>query len=182
MSGDIAVYFLTFAVVGRLWIVHHHLFATLRTLDPRPMTLNLVYLSMIVLVPFAAQMLGDYGNQPLAAAVYGAVLGVAAALDWVMTRYAAARGFARPERREQVEGRAAARWLSVPAVFLVSVPVAFLSPWPPRRCGWRSSSGGGWLGATSATAPGRASAGAPARARPRDTARRPDARRRPSQR
>ena len=128
VGGDIAVYFFTFAVVGRLWIVHHDLFATLRTLDPRLMALNLGYLSMIVLVPFAAQMVGDYGDQPLAAGVYGAVLGLAALLNWVMARYAAARGFARPERRDRVESRASPRALYIPILFLLSVPVAFLSP------------------------------------------------------
>src|SRR5829696_4830913 len=97
LAGDFGAYFLTFAVVGRLWIVHHHLFATLGSLNPRLMTLNLAYLSMIVLIPVAAELLGDYGYQPVAPALYGVVLGVAAALNWAMARHALKRGFVRPE-------------------------------------------------------------------------------------
>ena len=59
LGGDVLAYFLTFAVVGRLWLVHHRLFATLRAFDSRLMVLNLAYLSMIALIPFPAELVGD---------------------------------------------------------------------------------------------------------------------------
>jgi uncharacterized membrane protein len=54
-------YFLSFAVIGRFWIGHHHVFSMLQDFDRRLIVLNLAYLSMIVLVPFPTELLGEYG-------------------------------------------------------------------------------------------------------------------------
>jgi uncharacterized membrane protein len=128
MGPDLGAYFLTFAVVGRMWVVHHDLFSTLSSFGPRLMTLNLAYLSMIVLVPFAAQLLGDFGDEPLPAALYGTVVGIAATINWLMTRHALDREFVHHDHRARIGAWGSRRALLLPALFLVSVPVAFVSP------------------------------------------------------
>src|SRR5215211_4968262 len=114
LAGDFGAYFLTFAVVGRMWVVHHRLFSTLETFDGRLLTLNLTYLAMIVLVPFAAELIGDYGGEPLPAALYGGVLAGASGLNRVMARHAARAGLLHPDHREEVRPWAAAGAMYIP--------------------------------------------------------------------
>ena len=128
LAGDFGADCLSFAVLGRLWIVHHRLFSMLATFDGRLITLNLFYLAMIVLVPFTAELLGDYGAEPLPAALYAAVLAAASALNWLMARHAAHAGLLRPDRQEAVAPWASAGALYIPGVCAVSIPIAFLSP------------------------------------------------------
>jgi uncharacterized membrane protein len=128
LAGDFGAYFLTFAVLGRMWVVHHRLFSMLESFDGRLITLNLTYLAMIVLVPFPAELIGDYGGEPLPAALYGGVLAGASGLNWVMARHAARAGLLHPDHREAVRPWAAAGALYIPGIFLASIPVAFLSP------------------------------------------------------
>ena len=128
LGGDVLAYFLTFAVVGRLWLVHHRLFGTLESLDSRLMALNLAYLSMIVLIPFPAELLGDYGDQRLPVVIYASVLGVAAGLNWVMIRHAVRAGLVHARHRETTASWGGRRFVFIPAVFLLSIPVALVSP------------------------------------------------------
>ena len=126
LGGDVLAYFLTFAVVGRLWLVHHRLFSTLERFDSRLMVLNLAYLSMIVLIPFPAELLGDYGDQRLPVVIYAAVLGAAASLNLLMTHHAVTAGLVAGEHLETTaRGR---RFLFIPAIFVLSIPVALASP------------------------------------------------------
>lgn len=128
LGGDFLAYFLTFAVVGRLWLVHHRLFATLESFDSRLMVVNLVYLSMIVLIPFPAELLGDYGDQLLPVVIYAGVLSVAATLNWVMVRHALRAGLVHPTHRERTAPWGGRGALFIPGVFVLSIPVAFASP------------------------------------------------------
>jgi len=128
LGGDVIAYFLTFAVVGRLWLVHHRLFATLERFDSRLMVLNLVYLSMIVLMPFPAELLGDYGEQRIPVITYAAVLGAASSLNWVMVRHAVRAGLVHDAHLGVTQTWAARDALYIPAMFLISIPVAFVSP------------------------------------------------------
>ncbi|MBA2567332.1 MAG: hypothetical protein H0V08_06035 [Thermoleophilaceae bacterium] len=52
------------------------------------MVANLVYLSLIVLVPFTSDMLGTYGEIDVAVMTYAAVLGLASLVNVLMIGYA----------------------------------------------------------------------------------------------
>jgi uncharacterized membrane protein len=120
-------YFLSFAVIGRFWIAHHRFFATVHDFDRRLMVLNLAYLSLIVLVPFPTELLGDYGGETDAVILYALVVGSASLLGWVMLRYALYRGHARrhvPARAGPVPGGG----LLPALIFYASIPVAIASP------------------------------------------------------
>ena len=122
-------YFLSFAVVGTLWVNHHRFFATLHRFDLRLLTLNLGYLSLIVLVPFPTELLGDHGGKTIAPVTYALVLGLAASLNWLMIRHTLARRHVREEARAMTEPYAAPGMLAAPAIFFASIPVAFISPY-----------------------------------------------------
>ena len=126
---ELLAYFLSFAVVGRFWLIHHRVFATVGSFDSRLVSLNLAYLAFVVLVPFTTEILGEYGDTSEGVMLYAGVLGIAALLNWVMIRHVVRRDQVREESREETARYAGRGWLTIPAVFLLSVPVALISPY-----------------------------------------------------
>jgi uncharacterized membrane protein len=147
-------YVLAFALVGRFWVIHHNLFETLHGFDRTLMTMNLAFLALIVLIPFSTDLYDAYSDEPLAAAVLGATLGLAAMTNWAMTTHVVRGGLIRDEHREAAEQFASPIGLGFTAAFLLSVPAAFLSVhlaealwistivlrYPLRKLGRRTSS------------------------------------------
>jgi uncharacterized membrane protein len=125
---SLIAYLLSFVLVGRFWIIHHRLFETLRAFDSRLMTLNLAFLTLIVLVPFATELFDRYTQEPIAAAVLGGTLGLAALTHWLAVAYTLRRGLVHEQHRPATEPFASPVGLGFTALFLLSVPVAFLSP------------------------------------------------------
>jgi uncharacterized membrane protein len=124
---SLGAYVLAFALVGRFWVIHHNLFETLRGFDRTLMTLNLLFLALIVLVPFSTDLYDAYTDDSLAAAVLGGTLGLAAMTHWAMATHTLRRGFIAQEHRSQTEPFASPVGLGFTVVFLLSVPAAFLS-------------------------------------------------------
>ena len=56
------------------------------------MALNLLYLALIALLPFSTDLFDRYNDQSLAAAVFGAILGLAALVNWLMHLHAVRAG------------------------------------------------------------------------------------------
>jgi uncharacterized membrane protein len=125
---SLIAYLLAFALVGRFWVIHHRLFETLRAFDSRLMTLNLAFLTLIVLVPFSTALFDRYTDQPIASAVLGATLGLAALTHWLAVVYTLRRGLVHEHHRKHNEPLASPLGLGFTLLFLLSVPVAFLSP------------------------------------------------------
>jgi uncharacterized membrane protein len=118
---------LSFAVIARFWVVHHRLFLSMTRLDDRGLAGNFVFLAAVVLIPFASEVLGRYGEEPAAVVTYALVVGAAIASAVLLGRHAARRGLLRePEepRARRLGERAAV--LRV-ALFALSIPVAFIS-------------------------------------------------------
>jgi uncharacterized membrane protein len=119
-------YFLSFAVIGRFWISHHETFRTLHNFDRRLLVINLVYLSLVVLIPFPTNLLGEYGGEPDAVVLYAFVIGSASLLSWLMLRSALSSGHVAPAlhaaAREMSSGS-----LGAALIFYASMPIALVS-------------------------------------------------------
>jgi uncharacterized membrane protein len=122
---SLAAYALSFALVGRYWVVHHRMFEDLRTFDDALMALNLVFLALIGLVPFSSDLVDRYGQEPIAAAVFAGTLGLAALVNTIMVRYIRRHGFApAADEANRLGGMVS---LTIAVAFLLSIPAAFLS-------------------------------------------------------
>ena len=122
---SLVAYAISFALVGRYWVVHHSIFEDLRSFDGPLIALNLLFLSLIGLVPFSSDLVDRYGEEPIAAAVFAATLGLAGAVNTLMVRHIRRRGFSpAADESNRVGGRVS---LVIAVVFLLSIPVAFLS-------------------------------------------------------
>jgi uncharacterized membrane protein len=118
---------LSFAVLARIWLFHHRLFATLTRFDGNVIVLNFLYLALVTLVPFSCQVIGDYGHESIAAILYATNIGVLGLTGAVMVRYAFRRDLVNPEVAERLEMAPGADNWMVGAVFLVTIPIAAFS-------------------------------------------------------
>ena len=127
-AEEFLAYGLSFAVLGKFWITHHSFFGSLARFDARLMALNLLYLAFIALVPFTSDLLGDYSDQTVAVIIYAlnmaAITGIFAATVRYSLRHELIREWAKPHTRRF------AGWTeyTITVVFLISCPVALLSP------------------------------------------------------
>jgi uncharacterized membrane protein len=115
-------YAISFAVIGRFWVIHHGFFGDVKAFDSRLIALNMLYLGWIVLIPFSSQVLGEYGGQFPAVVLYSANLtGVVLIGQWM--RWDAHR--AGLTDRDEMTGREdLVSSIFIAAVFLLSIAVA----------------------------------------------------------
>ncbi len=123
---SLGAYALAFALVGRFWVLHHNLFEKIHSFDRTLMSLNLLFLGLVVLMPFSAQLYDVYTARPAAAAVLGGTLGMLALVNGAMNAHVLRQGFVHEDRREETQP-AVAVGAGLTTVFLLSVPAAFLS-------------------------------------------------------
>jgi TMEM175 potassium channel family protein len=142
-------YAISFAVIGRYWVNHHRFFGDVTGFDARLLALNLFYLAWIVLIPFSSQLLGDFGSETTGVVVYALNLTAVTLIGWWMAADAQRAGLTRLADDEEREYRY--RSFFVAFVFLLSIPIAYISPslaplcWfalfldPSERFGWARS-------------------------------------------
>ena len=130
-----AAFFISFVVIGIMWVSHHSMFERISTVDRRLLFLNLMLLLGIAFLPFPTALLATYvqdggHNASISAAIYSGtmcVIGIFFYFMWVHL-----------ERRPHllVEGitveqirRAEQKSLVGPIVYGLSIGVAFISAW-----------------------------------------------------
>ena len=123
---DLFAYALSFAVIGRFWIVHHRFFGDVVGFDSRLIALNLFYLAWIVLLPFSSQVLGDHAGDTGAVVLYAINLAGVVLAGLLLFADARRAGLARTDPEEAGESVRVA--LFIAAIFLASIPVAFINP------------------------------------------------------
>ena len=114
---------ISFLVIGSHWRSHHRLFRKVERLDPAVTALNMAWLFLIVIQPFATRVLAGNGAFGLRFSLY-AFLQVATLLCFLL--------MARLMRRLRAEPEVAGsdmRLLTFVAFFAVSIPLSFVTHW-----------------------------------------------------
>ncbi len=119
-------YAISFAVIGRFWLVHHRFFGEVTAFDNRLLALNLFYLGWIVLIPFSSEVLGKYGGHTAALVLYSANLAGVVVVGMWMAADARRAGLTSMDELAVRESRLRSLYLA--SVFLVSIPAAFVVP------------------------------------------------------
>lgn len=119
-------YAISFAVIGRFWLVHHRFFAEVQAFDGRLIGLNLVYLGWIVLIPFSSEVLGEYGGKTTAVVIYSVNLAVVVLLGLLMSADARHRGLTKIDDRTHRENQIRASYIA--GIFGLSIPIALVAP------------------------------------------------------
>ncbi len=124
--GSLLACAISFAVIGRFWVVHHRFFGEVTAFDGRLLGLNLLYLGCIVLIPFSSEVLGEYGGETAAVVLYSANLVAVILVGQLMAADANRAGLTTADEKTRREG--SVRSMYIAAVFLLSIPVAFVAP------------------------------------------------------
>jgi uncharacterized membrane protein len=128
---DLIAYAISFVVIGRFWVSNHRFMRTVREFDAGLMWLLLLFLGIMVLVPFTSETIGQYGEYPVATILYTANMVVLSFAGGLMMRHVSRRGLARPEYEWDVELSYRSSVFTT-AVFTLSLPLAFvIGPWTP---------------------------------------------------
>ena len=126
LREDFLAFAISFAVIGRFWVLHHRLFGEIEAFDGRLLALNIFYLGWIVLIPFSSQLLGEYGGDAAAVVVYAVNLAACVMVGFGMNGYARGAGFMKIDDATHREN--SVRAIYIAAVFLLSIPLAFVAP------------------------------------------------------
>lgn len=123
-SGNAYIAFLiSFIVIGSHWRQHHRLFRSVSRIDSRVAILNMAWLFMIVITPFAARVLSGDGAFAIRFSFYSVIQ-----ILTLLCFLAIARELRniRPVPAERPDD---ARLVAFAAVFAISIPVAFVTHW-----------------------------------------------------
>ena len=126
-------FFLSFVVIGIMWVSHHSMFERIARVDRRLLFLNLFLLLGIAFLPFPTALLAEYvedggTNSHLAAAIYSATMALIGVAFWLMWHHL----YQRPHLlvdgidRQMVRG-ALQRSLVGPIVYTLTIGLAFVS-------------------------------------------------------
>src|SRR4029079_4469826 len=124
---NLLAYGISFAVLGRFWMAHQRFFAALERFDTRLIGLNLLYLAFVALIPFTTKVLGDYGDQTGGVLIYTISMICVTAAFRICVVYALHHKLLAEGVYDSEEFVGWGGYLAI-AVFVVSIPVAFLSP------------------------------------------------------
>ena len=84
---ELLAWVISFFIVGMYWVWHRDLFNQVRFVNRDVVWLNLLFMMPAALIPFAASVLGEYHDEPIALHLYGAVLIVTSLLRWLLYGY-----------------------------------------------------------------------------------------------
>jgi len=125
---QVLAYALSFFIIARLWLGHHRMFKVIRRIDGRFISLNLVMLGLVALVPFPTQVFGNYPQERPAVIVYCVAISAPGIVAALMLRYAAQDNrLTDPSTPREFVIHSQLRSLSIPIVFLSSIPLSFIA-------------------------------------------------------
>jgi uncharacterized membrane protein len=122
-------FLLSFYIVGNYWISYHRTFHVIKRYNRGLIYLNLLFLMFIVLLPFPNDLIGKYPANLTTVIIYAiflAATGISLCLLWVY----ASRGYRLVDETLHPDfiRRLTLRLLFSPLLFLISIPIAFVSP------------------------------------------------------
>lgn len=137
-GAQLLAFAIAFVVIAAYWLANHRMVADFIALDRPTIVANLFLVAAIVLLPFTTRSVGDpdVADLPLPTALMAvniAIVSLAHLLVWVI---ASRRGLLdhTPTAGEWLER--VINGLAAPAVFLCSVPIAYLASPGVARLSW----------------------------------------------
>jgi len=128
----LAVYVLSFTMIGIYWNNHHHLLRATEKISSWVMWTNLLLLFWLSLIPFATSWVGTAHAHPLPAATYGAVALLAAVTYFVLVQ-----AILRANRDDAAIASAVGRDVKgvvSPLIYAVGIGLAVVSPYLSYIC------------------------------------------------
>jgi uncharacterized membrane protein len=118
----------SFAVIAFFWFGHHSTFRYIVALDRRLIALNLLFLGTIAFLPYPTDVLSQSNAQTAGVVFYAiccAAAGLVEAFLWLYASYSN-RGLV-SDSAQAIRVFVLLRMLRIPAVFLLSIPIAVIN-------------------------------------------------------
>lgn len=129
LAPQILAFVISFVVIAAFWLGHYRTFRVLTHADGRLIWLNLAFLLCVALLPFPTTIVARYGGLASAVILYAGFAGLTGLLSALVWLYAASIAhLARPTVTPELARHITYMALTVPLLFLVSIPIALLSP------------------------------------------------------
>ena len=122
-------FFISFIVIGSHWGSHRAIFRYVNKMTDHVIGVNMTWLLMMILTPFAARTLAASGGFGVRFTIYAGIQAIASICLVRMSRALAHEHLLRPDAPESAlhpDNRI--RYVTI-ASFLISIPVAFVTPW-----------------------------------------------------
>jgi uncharacterized membrane protein len=120
-------YVLSFALIGRFWVLHHNRFETFVAFDAGLMALNLLFLALVGLIPFSTDLLDQYSDSALATATFSLSIALASLCHSATAEYAVRRGFVHEDRLSEYVWSRTVSGFTISVFFLAAAPLAFIA-------------------------------------------------------
>ncbi len=131
-TANLISFAISFAVIGRLWYLHHRFMQMVREFDPRLIALNLLYLFFIVLIPFTSELVGDYGLEvPMVTVIYTGNVALVTLVASLMYRRSFTEQLVHPEYRDLTETGTKAVLFAAGSLVATMPLVLVLGPYTP---------------------------------------------------
>jgi uncharacterized membrane protein len=139
LGPQIMSFVISFVVIGIYWISHHRYFSYIMRFNHRLLSLNLLFLFFIVLMPFAASLLGQYATLPLGVIIYsGEVVALGFTLGGVWWYASHHHRLIDVTLDRLTIRRMNVRALAAPLTFLAAIPLSLVSPLLGMALWWLS--------------------------------------------
>jgi uncharacterized membrane protein len=121
-------YVISFYVIAQFWLAHHRTFRLLTGHDEALAWWNFLFLFTITLLPFTADLLGQYSENPLAVDIFALNLLVGSLSTITVMTVAQRKGLLKATARPDVIRAGRVRALGIMVVVAASMGVAWYSP------------------------------------------------------
>jgi uncharacterized membrane protein len=128
MLQQFFIYFMSFILLALFWRINHTQFYFIKKANQTVLWINIIWLSLIALVPFSTNLVGSYGYLTVPIIFFDLnlfLIGVLFGLNWY---YADKKNFIdKNADRKMIKSRKKTN-LALPSVALVAIGLSFISP------------------------------------------------------
>jgi len=129
LEPTLVAWVVSFLLTGMYWVSHRDLFAKVRIVNRDLVWLNLLFLLPTGLIPFAASVLGEYPEEPLALHIYGVVMIAVTVMRVVLYSYVLRRPDLTWTGKTEASSRIGLAIAAAPVpIYVVAIVVASISP------------------------------------------------------
>ncbi len=125
MGSRLWVVVMSFLLLGIFWRVHHSQYHKIRYTTDGLVWLNLLSLLFVVLLPFSTELMGTYGDLPLACVVFDTNMVLIGMLSLAQWRYAVHARLLGPDVSEQAVRVGTLRNLMIPVIGVMGIALSF---------------------------------------------------------
>ncbi len=118
-------FLISFAVIGSHWRLHHRLYSRVRRVDERLITLDMVWLLMVIITPYVTRVLAGGGAFGVRFSLYAGIQVITTLTFVLMRRHVRDHELLRPG--VAIPAAEDVSFLIVAAAFAVSIPIGLIS-------------------------------------------------------